>query len=103
MRPRHDPTSDSALKIRHQNSSSDIPALSADQEPRQEDVMDLEWMSSECLKTLMSLKRLQIAQSEDEGEPHITSPVKDPKDDTKETDLSNFSVVCSELVIFTHR
>ena len=71
-----------------------MPALPADEEPRQDDVSDLEWM-----KQRMSKNVDVVEQSDGEGE----SPVKETKDDTKETILQtsrlfvrNLSFSCTD-------
>jgi multiple RNA-binding domain-containing protein 1 len=48
----------------------DIPALPADQEPRQDDVSDLEWMKQRMSKNVDVVEKA-FEQSDDEGESHV--------------------------------
>ena len=63
---------------RIEDTSSDIPALPADQEPRQDDLTDLEWIKQRMSKNVQVVETA-FEQSDDERGPHIT-PVKDPKE-----------------------
>ncbi|KAF8809936.1 hypothetical protein BYT27DRAFT_6509543 [Phlegmacium glaucopus] len=75
--------------------TDDATMQDVEQAPRQDDVSDLEWMKQRMSKNVDVVEKV-FEQSDDEGElnnkgtmasPEAPLPVKEPKDDTKETIL----------------